>query len=138
MDTYSIMGFKQVILADMKTKNHKQQIITDLNKYHDEVSKIKYACELVGAEGQQVKPYFEVDKEVASDDTIYDYDVDILEKKIIIQNLFNLDSIEDIYTTFRDPRSKGDKIKYSYHLCIDKIRISNYNINVIGSLINII
>ena len=90
MDTYSIMGFKQVILADMKTKKHKQNIITDLNKYNETVAKIKYVCELVGKEGQQVKPYFEVDKEVDSDDTSYDYDVDILEKKIIIQNLFNL------------------------------------------------
>lgn len=128
MDTYNIMGFKQVILADMKTKKHKQNIITDLNKYTETVAKIKYVCELVGAEGQQVKPYFEVDKEVDSDDTSYDYDVDILEKKIIIQNLFNLDSIEDIYVTYRDPRAKGDKIKYSYHMCLDKIRISNYNI----------
>lgn len=122
------MIFKQVLLADMKTKNHKQTVVTDLNNYYGEVSKIKYACELVGAEGQQVKPYFEVDKEVDSYDSIYDYDVDILEKKIIIQNLFNLDSIEDIYAILRDPRVKGDKIKYSYHLCLDKIRISNYNI----------
>ena len=83
------MIFKQVLLADMKTKNHKQTVVTDLNNYYGEVSKIKYACELVGAEGQQVKPYFEVDKEVDSYDSIYDYDVDILEKKIIIQNLFN-------------------------------------------------
>ena len=123
-----MMGFKNVVLADMKTKNHKQEIITDLNKYHQVVGKIKYACELVGAENQQVKPYFEVDKEVVEDDVDYDYDVDILEKKIIIKDLFDLDSVEDIYTTIRDPREKGDKIKYSYHLCVDKIRISNFNI----------
>jgi len=128
MNTNNMMGFKNVVLADMKTKNHKQEIITDLNKYHQVVGKIKYACELVGAENQQVKPYFEVDKEVVEDDVDYDYDVDILEKKIIIKDLFDLDSVEDIYTTIRDPREKGDKIKYSYHLCVDKIRISNFNI----------
>ena len=122
------MCFKKVILADIKTKNHKQEIITDLTKINDAMANIKYPCEMVGWEGQQVKPYFDVDKEVAKDDVDYDYDVDILEKKLIIKDLFNLDNVDDIYVKEREPREKGDKIKYSYHLVVDKIRISNYNI----------
>lgn len=128
MNTNNMMGFKKVILADIKTKNHKQEIITDLTKINDAMANIKYPCEMVGWEGQQVKPYFDVDKEVAKDDVDYDYDVDILEKKLIIKGLFNLDNIDDIYVKEREPREKGDKIKYSYHLVVDKIRISNYNI----------
>jgi P4 family phage/plasmid primase-like protien len=128
MNTKNIMGFKQVVLADIKVKNHKQEIITDLTKFKENVEKIKYPCEMVAFDGQQVKPYFEVDKEVDPDDYDYDYEVDILEKKIILQDLFKLDSIDDIYVTDRDPREKGDKIKYSYHITIDKIRMSYYNI----------
>lgn len=128
MNTNNMMGFKKVILADIKTKNHKQEIITDLTKINDAMVNIKYPCEMVGWEGQQVKPYFDVDKEVAKDDVNYDYDVDILEKKLIIKDLFNLDSVDDIYVKEREPREKGDKIKYSYHMVVDKIRISNYNI----------
>ena len=131
MNTNNIMGFKQVVLADIKTKNHKQEIIADLTKFKATVAKIKYPCEMVALDGQQVKPYFEVDKEVDADEYEYDYDVDILEKKIIIQNLFNLDSVEDIYVSDRVPREKGDKIKYSYHITVDKIRISYYNIKTI-------
>jgi len=122
------MGFNNVVLADMKTKNYKQEIITDLTKLHEVMVNIKYPCELVGGEGQQVKPYFDIDKEVAKDDVDYDYDVDILEKKLIIKDLFNLDNVDDIYVKERGPREKGDKIKYSYHMVVDKIRISNYNI----------
>ena len=128
MNTNNMMGFKKVILADIKTKNHKQEIITDLTKINDAMVNIKYPCEMVGWEGQQVKPYFDVDKEVAKDDVNYDYDVDILEKKLIIKDLFNLDSVDDIYVKEREPREKGDKIKYSYHMVVDKIRISNSNI----------
>ena len=122
------MGFNNVVLADIKTKNHKQEIITDLTKINDAMVNIKYPCEMVGGEGQQVKPYFDVDKEVAKDDVDYDYDVDILKKKLIIKDLFNLDNVDDIYVKEREPREKGDKIKYSYHMVVDKIRISNYNI----------
>lgn len=128
MNTNNMMGFKKVVLADIKTKNHKQEIITDLTKINEAMVNIKYPCEMVGWEGQQVKPYFDVDKEVAKDDVNYDYDVDIFEKKIIIKDLFNLDSVDDIYVKEREPREKGDKIKYSYHMVVDKIRISNYNI----------
>lgn len=122
------MGFNNVVLADIKTKNYKQEIITDLTKLNEVVVNIKYPCEMVGWEGQQVKPYFDVDKEVAKDNVDYDYDVDILEKKLIIKDLFNLDNVDDIYVKEREPREKGDKIKYSYHMVVDKIRISNYNI----------
>lgn len=121
------MTFKQVILADIKTKNYKQVIITDMTQFDEAVSKIEYPCELVGATNQQVKPYFDVDKEL-DDDEDYDMDVDILDYKIVLQSLFKLDTIDDIYVVARDPRPKGDKIKYSYHFTIDKIRISNYNI----------
>jgi phage/plasmid-associated DNA primase len=129
MNTNNIMGFKQVVLADIKTKNYKQDIITDLSVLKEKVANIEYPCELVAAEGQQVKPYFEVDKMVEKDDCEYDYDVDVLEKKLLIQGLFNLDSIDDIYHKDRDPREKGDKIKYSYHITLDKIRMSYYNIH---------
>ena len=122
------MGFKKIVLADIKTKNYKQDIITDLSVFKEKVANIKYPCEMVAAENQQVKPYFEVDKDVEKDDSNYDYDVDLLEKKIILQRLFNLDSIDDIYIIERTPRNKGNKIKYSYHITIDKIRMSYYNI----------
>lgn len=123
------MTFNQILLADLKTKNYNQVIITDKDmcKYNEVVKKIDYACELVGKSGQQVKPYFDVDKYVNQDED-YDIDVDILEYKIILQDLFKLNDVDDIYTISRDPRVDKDKIKYSYHFTIDKIRISNYNI----------
>jgi len=129
MNTNNIMGFKNIVLADMKTKNYKQDIITDLSVFKDKVANIEYPCEMVASENQQVKPYFEVDKNVEKDDYEYDYDVDMLEKKIILQRLFNLDSIDDIYIIDRDPREKEGKIKYSYHITVDKIRMSYYNIH---------
>lgn len=126
------MTFNQIILADLKTKNYKQVIITDKDmcKYNEVVAKIDYACELVGKSGQQVKPYFDVDKYVNQDED-YDTDVDILEYKIMLQEIFKLNNIDDIYTILRPPRADKDKIKYSYHFTIDKIRISNYNVKKI-------
>jgi len=117
--------FKEVIICEIKNKATKVHI-TDLSNYEDTLKQFKYPCELVGGLNQQVKPYFDVDFE--SYDKNYDEDALILKNKTIIQSLFNLDSLDDIYVTKRPPRTKKDKIKYSHHYTLDNIRISNFNI----------
>jgi P4 family phage/plasmid primase-like protien len=121
-------GFKEVVLCELKNKDNRVSI-KDLSQYKDTLKKFEYPCELVGGLNQQVKPYFDEDLELNDDENaFYDEEVAILNKKLVIQSLFNLKNMDDIYLTDREARQKKDKTKYSYHYTVDKIRISNYNI----------
>ena len=120
------MGFKEVVLADIKTKNYKQTRITDLSQYKTTLDTLEYPCEYVGGTNQQVKPFADIDKKIPIDSD-FDMEVDILDYKLTFQNLFNRETIDDIYVYGRQYEKDG-QIKISYHIIVDKIRISSSNL----------
>lgn len=119
------MAYNKVIVCDIKNK--KCTSIVNPVDYMKTLEKYEYPCELVGAEEQQVKPYFDLD---LVDDDSFDWEADILDKQLTIQTLFE-DTIDitDIYVSKRQYEKDG-KIKYSSHYTVDKIRMSYYNIKL--------
>lgn len=120
------MTYNKVIVCNIKNK--KNTSIVNPADYKKTLKKYEYPCELVAGEGQQVKPYFDADP---VDDDSYDFDADILDKKLTIQTLFE-DTIDitDIYVVKRQYEKDG-QIKYSSHYTVDKIRMSYYNIKLL-------
>jgi P4 family phage/plasmid primase-like protien len=119
------MTYNKVIVCDIKNK--KSTSIVNPADYMKTLEKYEYPCELVGAEKQQVKPYFDLD---LIDDDTFDWEADVLDKKLTIQTLFE-DTIDiaDIYVGKRQYEKDGE-IKYSSHYTVDKIRMSYYNIKL--------
>lgn len=121
-------NFEEVIICEITNKD-KRYILKDLTEYKNVLKQFEFPCELVGGAGQQVKPYFDEDMDLNEEENDeYDEEASNLEKKIIIQNLFNLNNTDDIHVIQRPPRFKNGKVKYSYHYTVDNIRISNFNI----------
>ena len=116
--------FKKVVLCETGGAN--VRYIEDIGKYRDILNNYKYPVELVGGE-YQVKPYFDIDLELDKNEE-FDEEFHILDFKQSLQILFNLTSDEDIYYVSRTYVKDDNKIKYSYHFIIDKIRISWYNL----------
>ena len=116
--------FKKVVLCETGGSN--VRYIEDIGKYRDILDNYKYPVELVGGE-YQVKPYFDIDLELDKNEE-YDEEFRILDFKQSLQILFNLTSDKDIYYVSRTYVKDDNKIKYSYHFTIDKIRISWYNL----------
>ena len=90
------MGFKEVVLADIKTKNYKQTRITDLSQYKTTLDTLEYPCEYVGGLNQQVKPFADIDKQIPRDSD-FDMEVDILDYKLTFQNLFNKETSKHVW-----------------------------------------
>lgn len=119
------MTYNKVIVCNIKNK--KNTSIVNPADYKKTLKEYEYPCELVADEGQQVKPYFDLD---LVDDDSFDWEADILDKQLTIQTLFE-DTIDitDIYVSKRQYEKDG-KIKYSSHYTVDKIRMSYYNIKL--------
>ena len=120
------MAYNKVIICDIKYKNNKS--IVEPEEYETTLKKYEYPCELVGGLNQQVKPYFDADP---VDDDTFDWEADILDKKLTIQTLFeDTIDINDIHVVKRQYEKDG-KMKYSSHYTVDKIRMSYYNIKLL-------
>lgn len=120
------MTYNKVIVCDIKNKKNTKAV--NPAEYKKTLKEFKYPCELVAGDEQQVKPYFDLDP---VDDDSFDWEADILDKKLTIQTLFE-DTIDiaDIYVVKRQYEKDG-KIKYSSHITVDKIRMSYYNIKLL-------
>lgn len=90
----------------------------------------KVGFEVVGAEYQQVKPYFDIDCELDKS-TVFEEDTRLVMWSSKIQEIFKLKNGKDIYIMKRPPREKNGKIKHSYHIIVDKIRITHSNIKIL-------
>ena len=112
--------FKQVVLCETGGSN--VRYIQNIGNYKNILNNYKYPVELVGGECQ-VKPYFDIDLEIDDENDVFDEEMQIMDYKQSIQIIFNLPSDNDIYYIQRRYK-KENKIKYSYHFTIDKIRIS--------------
>jgi hypothetical protein len=89
------MPYNKVIVCDIRYK--KQTKIVNAADYKKTLKEFKYACELVAGEGQQVKPYFDLDP---VDEDTFDWDADRLKIKLSIQTLFgDAIDINDIHVT---------------------------------------
>lgn len=116
--------FEKIVLCETGGSN--VRYIEDIGKYRDILDNYKYPVELVGGDNQ-VKPYFDIDLEFDKNEE-YDEEFRILDFKQSLQILFNLTSDKNIYYVSRTYVKDDNKIKYSYHFTIDKIRISWYNL----------
>jgi hypothetical protein len=118
--------FNKIVICETKCKNNKS-IISDISTYKTELNKYKIPTELVGGLNQLVKPYFDIDTELPKD-TIFDETLVLTNAIEKIKIMFKLSDAKDIYILKRDKREKNQKYKYSYHICVDNIVISNFNI----------
>jgi hypothetical protein len=100
------------------------------NFVNDEKPYMKVGFEVVGGDYQQVKPYFDIDLKLDKN-TIFEEDTRLVMWSNKIQEMFKLKNGKDIYIMKRPPREFKDKIKYSYHFVVDKIRITNTNMKTL-------
>lgn len=125
MDTPSKFGC--VVLFDLKKRNYAD--VNNAEDYKMLIKSMDAGAELVGGEDQQVKPYFDVDMTRPKNFTFNEVN-ECRTWCDIIKGLFPNKKL-DINILKRDPREKDGQIKYSYHLIVNNIRISNKNIKVL-------
>jgi len=118
--------YNKVIICETKHKS-KVSDITDMSTYKTELNKLKIPTELVGGANQLVKPYFDIDTELPKD-TKFDEQSVLTMATEKIKKMFKLADSKDIYILKRDCREKNGKYKYSYHITVDNISITNFNI----------
>ena len=118
--------YNKVIMCETKRKTNKSDI-TDISTYKNELKKFTIPTELVGGVNQLVKPYFDIDTELPKD-TQFDEQAVIVSATEKIKKMFKLPNAKDIYILKRDKREKNGKYKYSYHITVDNICITNFNI----------
>jgi len=120
--------YNKIIICETKDKYNKS-FITDENidNYKKELDNFIIPTELVGAKNQNVKPYFDIDIEL-SKDIIFEEQSVLMNAVGNIKSLYNFTDTKNIYILKRDARKKDGNIKYSYHLIVDNIQISNFNI----------
>lgn len=90
----------------------------------------KVGFEVVGGDHQQVKPYFDIDLALEQN-TKFEEDTRLIMWSNTIQDIFKLDNGKNIYITKREPREKDGKIKHSYHIVVDGIRITYSNLKIL-------
>lgn len=90
----------------------------------------KVGFEVVGGDYQQVKPYFDIDL-VLEKNTNFEEDTRLVMWSNTIQEMFKLKNGKDIYIMKRPPREKNGKIKHSYHIVVDGIRITYSNLKIL-------
>jgi len=104
--------------------------ITDMSTCKKELNNFKIPTELVGGTNQLVKPYFDIDTELPKD-TVFDEQSVLTMATEKIKKMFKLPNSKDIYIFERDSRGKNGKYKYSYHITVDNISITNFNIKIL-------
>ena len=103
----------------------------DIHSYTKIIKSTKLPLEIVGRQGQMVKPYFDIDLKLPKN-TIFDEMNRLVKWGDLIQKTFKLTNSKDIYILKCEPRPIDDNtIKYSYHILIDNIKISSSKIKQI-------
>lgn len=118
--------YNKVIICETKCKTKKSDI-TDISTYKNELNNFTIPSELVGGINQLVKPYFDIDTELPKD-TQFDEQAVLMKATEKIKKLFKLSNAKDIYILKREKREKNGKYKYSFHITVDNICITNFNI----------
>jgi len=118
--------YNKVTICETKCKTKKSDI-TDISTYKKELKKFTIPSELVGEINQLVKPYFDIDTELPQN-TQFDEQAVLVSATEKIKKVFKLPNSKDIYILKRDGRGKNGKYKYSYHIVVDNICITNFNI----------
>jgi len=77
-------------------------------------------CELIGGENQQIKPIIDIDQ--------YNTDIDIEEFKTDLNEIF---PNKEIKSCKRKPRPYNGKMKYSYRVYVQGVRISYINLKLL-------
>lgn len=138
METPSKFGC--VVLYDMRKRNYKY--VTNTKDYKRLTKEFEAALELVGGVdnekskvpyfyNQQSKPYFDADikKEHDEDFNQFDFCQEVVQK---IEKMFPSKNTLDILFMKRPMRVIEDgKVKYSYHIIVNNIRITAANIKKI-------
>jgi len=112
MSTSQVFG--KVVFVDMFNRKNVKYCDNE-EEYQAIVKKTKDACESVGIVGQQTKPYFDIDSysEISINDEI-----------MRIQQAFKNKKIN---YAMREPRAFNGKMKYSYRIYVDDVRIKAIN-----------
>jgi len=118
--------FNKVTICETRCKTKKSDI-TDISTYKNELNNFTIPSELVGGINQLVKPYFDIDTELPKD-TQFDEQAVLMKATEKIKKLFKLAKTKDIYILKREKREKNGKYKYSFHITVDNICITNFNI----------
>jgi len=118
--------YNKIIICETKCKT-KMFDITNMSTYKTELNNFKIPTELVGGTNQLVKPYFDIDTELPKD-TVFDKQSVLTMTTEKIKKIFKLPNSKDIYILKRNCREKNGKYKYSYHIMVDNISITNFNI----------
>lgn len=128
--------YGKIILIDATNKkqviNESDIIYCDsFSDYMKHINTGRPILEIVGAEGQWVKPYFDIDKKLAKN-IIFDEMTELIKYMNVIQEIFKLDNSKNIYILRRPPRDIDDNmIKYSYHFIVDKFKIKHKDLKTI-------
>ena len=130
--------YEKIILQEVKYKNSKQIIECKsfnndeiLKKYKLALLNLKSPCELVGNIETQGKPYFDVDFEIKSqdeDNNLKDKSKELLKIEEWLSLINEIFPNKNVKIYKRNPRKKGNQIKFSYHFVVQDTRITAKNI----------
>ena len=106
----------------------KKVLVDNTEEYFKTIKNMNLSVELVGGISQKVKPYFDIDLKIEKNHR-FDECSNLVKWSNEIQNMFKLKNGNDIYILKREPRQlETGETKYSYHIIVDKIKISHKNI----------
>lgn len=113
--------FDKVILTELFNRSVIIECDTE-EQYMNAIKKMKCPAEVIGGEDQYIKPIIDIDA--------YGTDIDIKANIKLLQKLLKAVLKEDftIKYAYREPRMYNDKMKYSYRLYIQNIRMKIANI----------
>jgi len=120
--------FERVLITSIYKRDTRIEIFEE-SEYKIQVKKYDKKgcggiCEIVGVDGLQVKPYFDIDAKIELDKLFDETIIDDIE--VDIKKICNA----EIYRSKREPREYDGKMKYSFRLYL-KARISYANIPVV-------
>jgi predicted nucleic acid-binding protein len=111
--------FSKVILTELFNRKITKECETE-DDYHKAVKKMKCPTEIIGNEGQWIKPVFDIDA-----DTDIDIDAEIEFIKSYIEGY--TDEPCEIKYMKREPRMYKGNMKYSYRVYVQKTKIKVVN-----------
>ena len=107
-------NFRKVYITNIYNRSENYEFKT-LTEYKEHRKNNNDMVENIGQNDQQIKPVFDVDA----------YETDINDIKTIINELF---PNKPINYAKREPREYNGKLKYSYRLYVDGVRITSQNL----------
>ena len=116
MKQNSGQAFNKVFITKYNDRAYRYEC-DNIKGYKEEVKQNPAMCEIIGEFQQKIKPVFDVDA--------YDNDIDVNEVKKHINILFPEKSI---YFAKREAREHKGKMKYSYRMYVDGVKITSKNL----------